>query len=88
MSRERFSEPAVFKLLQQSLKRAVLYTFSDQEDLIKWGQCSINVAPEFYNHGFIKNLLEINSLSERGKFTQIISHITEQQWNEIRANIN
>ncbi|HCW3069723.1 TPA: DUF4123 domain-containing protein, partial [Citrobacter freundii] len=88
LSRERFSEPAVFKLLKQSLKRAVLYTFSDQEDLIKWGECSINVAPEFYNHGFIKNLLEINSLSERGKFTQIISHITEQQWNEIRANIN
>lgn len=86
LSNERFSESAVFKLLQQSLKRAELYTFSDKEDLIRWGECSINIAPEFYNHSFIKRLLEINSLSEKRNFTQIISHVTEQQWNEIHED--
>lgn len=85
LSSERFSESAVFKLLQQSLKRAEICAFDDEEDLIKWGECSINIAPEFYNHGVIKRLLEINSLSGKKKFTQIISHVTEQQWNEIRV---
>lgn len=85
LSSERFSESAVFKLLQQSLKRAEMCAFDDEEDLIKWGECSINIAPEFYNHGVIKRLLEINSLSGKEKFTQIISHVTEQQWNEIRV---
>ncbi len=86
LSSERFSESSVFNLLQQSLKRAGMCAFDDEEDLIKWGECSINIAPEFYNHGTIKRLLEINSLSGKKKFIQIISHVTEQQWNEIRTD--
>ncbi|ATF47942.1 hypothetical protein CO701_01645 [Citrobacter werkmanii] len=86
LSSERFSESSVFNLLQQSLKRAGMCAFDDEEDLIKWGECSINIAPEFYNHGMIKRLLEINSLSGKKKFTQIISHVTEQQWNDIRTD--
>lgn len=86
LSSERFSESAVFKLLQQSLKRAEMCAFTNEEELIKWGECSINIAPEFYNHGMIKRLLEINSLSGKKKFTQIISHVTEQQWNDIRED--
>lgn len=84
LSSERFSEVEVFKVLRNSLKKAELCAFFDIEDLIKWGECSINVAPEFYNHSVIKKLLEINRRSERGNFIQITSHVTEQQWNEIR----
>lgn len=84
LSSERFSEVEVFKVLRNSLKKAELCAFFDIEDLIKWGECSINVAPEFYNHSVIKKLLEINKRSERGNFIQITSHVTEQQWNEIR----
>lgn len=47
LSSERFSESAVFKLLQQSLKRAEMCAFTNEEELIKWGSVQLILLRSF-----------------------------------------
>lgn len=58
LSNERFSESTVFKLLQQSLKRAEMCTFYDEEDLIKWGSMQLMLLRSFITIALLKSCLK------------------------------
>lgn len=81
---KRIPESDMFNFLLPALKRAWGYQFHERNDLIAWGMHALDVSPEFDKHALIKQLVETTNRMTKKDYRQLVSHITEQQWNTIK----